>query len=50
MDKERDIEKRLGEEIERLNWEFSLLYEISNAIRTTLRLDQILYIILTALT
>ena len=43
-------EKTLKEEIERLNWEFSLLYEISNAIRTTLNLDQILYIILTALT
>ena len=50
MDKEKNIEKELGEEIERLNWEFSLLYEISNAIRTTLKLDQILYIILTALT
>ncbi|MDD5136178.1 MAG: sensor domain-containing diguanylate cyclase [Candidatus Omnitrophica bacterium] len=43
-------EKALKDEIERLNWEFSLLYEISNAIRTTLKLDQILYIILTALT
>lgn len=48
MDKEK--EKSLEKEIERLNWEFSLLYEISNAIRTTLKLDQILYIILTALT
>ena len=45
-----DKEKALREEIERLDWEFSLLYEISNAIRTTLNLDQILYIILTALT
>lgn len=35
---------------ERLEWELSLLYEISNAMRTTLNLDQILYIILTALT
>ena len=35
---------------ERLEWELSLLYEISNAMRTTLKLDQILYIILTALT
>ena len=50
MDKEKTVEKNLKEEIERLNWEFSLLYEISNAIRTTLKLDQILYIILTALT
>jgi diguanylate cyclase (GGDEF)-like protein len=47
---ERPKEKELKDEIERLNWEFSLLYEISNAIRTTLKLDQILYIILTALT
>ncbi len=45
-----DKEKELKAEIERLHWEFSLLYEISNAIRTTLKLDQILYIILTALT
>ncbi len=45
-----DKEKELKTEIERLNLEFSLLYEISNAIRTTLKLDQILYIILTALT
>lgn len=48
MDKEK--EEGLRSEIDRLNWEFSLLYEISNAIRTTLNLDQILYIILTALT
>ncbi|MDP2913482.1 MAG: diguanylate cyclase [Candidatus Omnitrophota bacterium] len=47
---ERDKEKNLRHEFERLSWEFSLLYEISNAIRTTLKLDQILYIILTALT
>ncbi len=46
MDKEKDLKQ----ELERLNWEFSLLYEISNAIRTTLKLDQVLYIILTALT
>jgi len=47
---EKDTEKLLREELERLEWEFSLLYEISNAMRTTLKLDQILYIILTALT
>lgn len=47
---EKDKEKELRQELEQLNWEFSLLYEISNAIRTTLKLDQILYIILTALT
>ncbi len=45
-----DKEKNIKSELERLDWEFSLLYEISNAIRTTLRLDRILYIILTALT
>ncbi|MDD5422785.1 MAG: diguanylate cyclase [Candidatus Omnitrophica bacterium] len=45
-----DKEKNLKEELGRLNWEFSLLYEISNAMRTTLKLDQIFYIILTALT
>jgi diguanylate cyclase (GGDEF)-like protein len=36
--------------LERLEWEFSLLYEVSNAMRSTLKLDQIFYIILTALT
>ena len=47
---EKDREQSLKSELERLNWEFSLLYEVSNAIRTTLKLDQVLYIILTALT
>jgi diguanylate cyclase (GGDEF)-like protein len=47
---EKDKELNLKNELERLNWEFSLLYEVSNAIRTTLKLDQVLYIILTALT
>jgi len=46
LEKDRDLKL----ELERLDWEFSLLYEISNAMRTTLKLDQILYIILTALT
>lgn len=50
MEKEKDPQKDFKAELEQLNWEFSLLYEISNAIRTTLKLDQILYIILTALT
>jgi len=45
-----DKDKVLKSELERLEWEFSLLYEISNSMRTTLKLDQILYIILTALT
>ncbi|MFA5146338.1 MAG: diguanylate cyclase [Candidatus Omnitrophota bacterium] len=43
-------EKNLKQELERLEWEFALLYEVSNAMRTTLKLDQIFYIILTALT
>ncbi len=38
------------DEMERARQELMLLYEISNAMRTTLELDQILYIILTACT
>lgn len=45
-----DKDLRSRSELERLEREFSLLYEVSNAMRTTLKLDQILYIILTALT
>ena len=37
-------------ELERMEWEFSMLYEVSNAMRATLKLDQVFYIILTALT
>jgi len=48
MDKGK--EKNPAAELERLNWELSLLYEVSNAMRTTLKLDHIFYIILTALT
>jgi diguanylate cyclase (GGDEF)-like protein len=43
-------EKNISHELERLNWELTLLYEVSNAMRTTLKLDHIFYIILTALT
>lgn len=43
-------EKDLKENIDRMEWEFSMLYEVSNAMRTTLKLDQVFYIILTALT
>lgn len=46
----QDKEKMLRQELERMEWEFSMLYEVSNAMRTTLKLDQIFYIILTALT
>lgn len=35
---------------ERFRHELSILYEVSNALRTTLKLDQIFYMILTALT
>lgn len=47
---EKYDENTLRQELKRLEWEFSMLFEISNAMRTTLKLDQILYIILTALT
>lgn len=47
---DKELELSYKKELDRLEWEFSLLYEISNAMRTTLKLDQILYIILTALT
>ena len=47
---DKDKERNLANELERLNWEMSLLYEVSNAMRTTLKLDHIFYIILTALT
>jgi len=38
------------QELERAKTELSILYEISNAMRTTLKLDEILYIILTGVT
>ena len=38
------------QEVERTKTELAILYEISNAMRTTLRLDEILYIILTGVT
>jgi diguanylate cyclase (GGDEF)-like protein len=37
-------------EIERAKTELAVLYEVSNAMRTTLKLDEILYIILTGVT
>ena len=45
-----DKEKILRKALEQMEWEFSMLYEVSNAMRTTLRLEQVFYIILTALT
>ena len=48
-----DDTKKLEEyrsELERAQRELGILYEISNAMRTTLKLDEILYIILTGVT
>jgi len=41
---------KLKGELERTKIELGILYEISNAMRTTLKLDEILYIILTGVT
>ena len=40
----------LEHELARTKWQLEVLYEISNAMRTTLELEEILYIILTAVT
>ena len=42
--------KKLKEELGATRAELNLLYEVGNAMRTTLKLDEILYIILTAIT
>ncbi|MBM3245582.1 MAG: hypothetical protein FJZ15_07330, partial [Candidatus Omnitrophica bacterium] len=41
---------KLEQELERTKLELAILYEVSNAMRTTLQLDEILYIILTGVT
>ena len=41
---------QLKEKLTRVSAELTILYEISNAMRTTLKLDEILYIILTGVT
>ncbi len=41
---------RLKQELNKTKTELNILYEISNAMRTTLKLDEILYIILTGVT
>jgi diguanylate cyclase (GGDEF)-like protein len=41
---------KLNTELERTKIELKILYEVSNAMRTTLKLDEILYIILTGVT
>src|SRR3989338_5936252 len=43
-------EKLLQEELNKARRELAILYEISNAMRTTLELNYILYIILTGVT
>ncbi|MCX5656658.1 MAG: sensor domain-containing diguanylate cyclase [Candidatus Omnitrophica bacterium] len=49
MDQEKYIDNT-KQDLERARAEISMLYEISNAMRSTLNLDEILYIILTAVT
>lgn len=46
---QEDINK-IKLELERARMELAMIYEISNAMRTTLKLDEILYIILTGVT
>ena len=41
---------KITKDLERARLELAILYEISNAMRTTLKLDEILYIILTGVT
>lgn len=41
---------KMKQELERTKVELAILYEVSNAMRTTLKLDEILYIILTGVT
>lgn len=43
-------QEKISEELKRAKAELSILYEISNVMHTTLKLDEILYIILTAVT
>lgn len=49
LDENGQLDKA-GAELERVKAELDMLYEISNAMRTTLRLEEILHIILTAVT
>ncbi len=45
-----ELIRHLQWELDKLHHQLTLFYEISNAMRTTLKLDEILYIILTAIT
>jgi len=49
MDETKNLDQA-KKELERARVELNILYEISNAMRTTLKLDEILYIILTGFT
>jgi len=49
MDEPKQLEQT-KKELERARVELGILYEISNAMRTTLKLDEILYVILTGVT
>ena len=46
----REDTASLKDALNRTKAELNILYEISNAMRTTLKLDEILYIILTGVT
>lgn len=46
----REDPLKIKQDLERAKTELAILYEISNAMRTTLKLDEILYIILTGVT
>ena len=46
---EEDI-KKIKEELEKTRSQLYILYELNKAMRTTLRLEEIVYIILTGLT
>ncbi|MCX7661076.1 MAG: sensor domain-containing diguanylate cyclase, partial [Candidatus Omnitrophica bacterium] len=50
LNKLKEELQKVKQELERTKIELSILYEISNAMRTTLNLDEILYIILTGVT
>ncbi len=50
MYQEKEEWNRLKQELEKLHRQLVIFYEITNAMRSTLKLDEILYIILTAIT
>ena len=50
MDVPKNIQEDMQDGLQKARNELTLLYEVSNAMRTTLKLEEILYIILTAVT